>query len=92
MEQITSLRSFAGIFPPVLRSLWSPITPLITSGNLLADLTALTVTFIIKQALNAYFSYGENRGGVAGKALPPLKKIYSYVKETPKSMLRHRCV
>ncbi|WP_290071367.1 hypothetical protein, partial [Muribaculum intestinale] len=44
-------------------------------------LTALTVTFIIKQALNAYFSYGENRGGVAGKALPPLKKFIHMLKK-----------
>ncbi len=27
MKQITSRRSFAGIFPPALRELWSPITP-----------------------------------------------------------------
>ena len=27
MKQITFLRSFADIFPPVLRSLWNPITP-----------------------------------------------------------------
>ncbi len=50
MEQITSSRSFAGIFPPALRSLWSPITPS-SQAKSARRLTALTVTFIIKQAL-----------------------------------------
>ena len=27
MKNITTRLPFAGIFPPVLRSLWSPITP-----------------------------------------------------------------
>ncbi len=59
MEQITSSRSFAGIFPPALRSLWSPITPS-SQAKSARRLTALTVTFIIKQALNlagSYFAY-----------------------------------
>ena len=51
MEQITSSRSFAGIFPPALRSLWSPITPS-SQAKSARRLTALTVTFIIKQALS----------------------------------------
>ncbi len=53
MEQITSSRSFAGIFPPALRSLWSPITPS-SQAKSARRLTALTVTFIIKQALRCY--------------------------------------
>ncbi len=64
MEQITSLRSFAGIFPPVLRSLWSPIT-------------ALTVTFIIKQALNVEM-YGYVRGIVPYLHMQPVD-LYMYV-------------
>ncbi len=55
MEQITSSRSFAGIFPPALRSLWSPITPS-SQAKSARRLTALTATFIIKQALKQALS------------------------------------
>ncbi len=76
MEQITSSRSFAGIFPPALRSLWSPITPS-SQAKSARRLTALTVTFIIKQALNVEM-YGYVRGIVPYLHMQPVD-LYMYV-------------